>query len=120
MKQRKPCQRPKSLRVQRYMPPAPGYFTERAETAMASGTMKRRAARSQRVTEPGPAWAAAGIQRMPTMQVMAKKVTSRRPSTRFNCGGWSGIEAPGLPVGGEYRSEEHTSELQSLRHLVCR
>src|SRR5258705_7316645 len=22
--------------------------------------------------------------------------------------------------GGEFRSEEHTSELQSLRHLVCR
>src|ERR1035441_6860164 len=29
---------------------------------------------------------------------------AREPSTRF----------------GEYRSEEHTSELQSLRHLVCR
>src|ERR1035438_5120735 len=98
MKQRKPCQRPKSLRVQRYMPPAPGYFTERAETAMASGTMKSRAARSQSVTEPGPAWAAAGIQRVPTMQVMAKNVTSRRPSTRFSCGGWSDMEAPGLPV----------------------
>src|ERR1017187_5730227 len=97
MKQRKPCQRPKSLRVQRYMPPAPGYFTERAETAMASGTMKSRAARSQNVTEPGPAWAAAGIQRVPTMQVMAKNVTSRRPSTRFSSGGWSGMKARGLP-----------------------
>src|SRR5437899_9443852 len=35
-------------------------------------------------------------------------------------------EAPGDPDGGEphvpteNRSEEHTSELQSLRHLVCR
>src|SRR5438045_7145460 len=27
---------------------------------------------------------------------------------------------PGLFVKGEIRSEEHTSELQSLRHLVCR
>src|SRR5205814_10318574 len=30
---------------------------------------------------------------------------------------------PGLPcrlIGGRLRSEEHTSELQSLRHLVCR
>src|SRR5258705_9380395 len=26
----------------------------------------------------------------------------------------------GLHVGYEFRSEEHTSELQSLRHLVCR
>src|ERR1039457_5778657 len=110
MKQRKPCQRPKSLRVQRYMPPAPGYFTERAETAMASGTMKSRAARSQRETEPGPAWAAAGIQRVATMQVMAKRVTSRRPSTRFSCGCWSDMEAAGLH--GEFdgaaanRSEE--------------
>src|ERR1035438_9060657 len=25
-----------------------------------------------------------------------------------------------LPIGLAYRSEEHTSELQSLRHLVCR
>src|SRR5262245_62800397 len=25
-----------------------------------------------------------------------------------------------LSVGSVYRSEEHTSELQSLRHLVCR
>src|SRR6476659_10777428 len=24
------------------------------------------------------------------------------------------------PLGGQGRSEEHTSELQSLRHLVCR
>src|ERR1035438_10592818 len=24
------------------------------------------------------------------------------------------------PEGSDYRSEEHTSELQSLRHLVCR
>src|ERR1035441_786163 len=26
----------------------------------------------------------------------------------------------GLPAPGDDRSEEHTSELQSLRHLVCR
>src|SRR5262245_63697872 len=44
---------------------------------------------------------------------------------------WSAIVAPdiarrigatrggGLPIG-VFRSEEHTSELQSLRHLVCR
>src|SRR5438045_8288364 len=27
---------------------------------------------------------------------------------------------PGLRPLGQHRSEEHTSELQSLRHLVCR
>src|ERR1039458_1307104 len=27
---------------------------------------------------------------------------------------------PGQPLAGKVRSEEHTSELQSLRHLVCR
>src|SRR5262245_63586103 len=31
------------------------------------------------------------------------------------------IRAPEAAVGGNFwRSEEHTSELQSLRHLVCR
>src|SRR5262245_64737118 len=28
--------------------------------------------------------------------------------------------APPVRRGGHHRSEEHTSELQSLRHLVCR
>src|ERR1035438_2943936 len=31
-----------------------------------------------------------------------------------------GPYAVGLKVVEQYRSEEHTSELQSLRHLVCR
>src|SRR5205814_8862972 len=35
-----------------------------------------------------------------------------------------GLEVPrqgrGAGPGGRHRSEEHTSELQSLRHLVCR
>src|SRR5437899_4024805 len=35
---------------------------------------------------------------------------------------WSGraIRLPKPPLGTVSRSEEHTSELQSLRHLVCR
>src|ERR1035441_10891951 len=44
------------------------------------------------------------------------------PSTRtyFGSGWWNaGIEIP-APDQEFYRSEEHTSELQSLRHLVCR
>src|SRR5258705_8524924 len=30
------------------------------------------------------------------------------------------IAIPGCARGAHHRSEEHTSELQSLRHLVCR
>src|ERR1035438_10132709 len=30
------------------------------------------------------------------------------------------VRGEGKNSAGEYRSEEHTSELQSLRHLVCR
>src|ERR1017187_6873899 len=83
-KQRKPCQGPKSPRVQTYRPPAqPGYFTASAPTATASGKAKSSAAASHNVTEPGPAWAAAGIQRVPTMQAMAKRETSRRPISRL-------------------------------------
>src|SRR5262245_64163616 len=35
---------------------------------------------------------------------------------------WPAVEPlePGLRDWSRYRSEEHTSELQSLRHLVCR
>ena len=65
---------------------------------MASGTMKSNAASSHRVTDPGPAWAAAGIQRVPTMQVMANNVRSRSPSSRFSCGALSSIHALDLGV----------------------
>src|ERR1039458_1550063 len=83
-KQRKPCQGPKSPRLQTYRPPAqPGYFTTRAPTATASGKAKSSAAASHNMTEPGPACAAAGIQRVPTMQAMAKSVTSRSPISRL-------------------------------------
>ena len=82
--QRKPCQTPNSARVHAYRPPAAGYFTASLATAMASGTTKNIAVTSQRVMEPGPAWAAAAIQRVPTMQAMAKSATSRRPSSRFS------------------------------------
>src|SRR5438874_9359031 len=34
--------------------------------------------------------------------------------------GWSTDWGERLPVGGKERSEEHTSELQSRRDLVCR
>src|SRR5947199_3815937 len=33
---------------------------------------------------------------------------------------WVGVEQARLARGTVVRSEEHTSELQSLRHLVCR
>ena len=61
----------------------PGYFTASPPTTAASGAAKRIAAASHKVTEPGPAWAAAGIQRVPMMQVMDRNVTSRNPSFGF-------------------------------------
>src|SRR2546430_5636805 len=36
------------------------------------------------------------------------------------CGGGGGDTAPGTGNGGNGRSEEHTSELQSQSNLVCR
>src|SRR5205814_5594005 len=39
-------------------------------------------------------------------------------SSRIDCAVPSGVPAPS--VSRPNRSEEHTSELQSLRHLVCR
>src|SRR5258705_6811191 len=41
---------------------------------------------------------------------LLRRQPSRRPARR----------ARGGPAGGGDRSEEHTSELPSLRHLVCR
>src|SRR2546422_8122783 len=43
---------------------------------------------------------------------------STRPSRTRSSG--SGTTAPGIAVVPEPRSEEHTSELQSRLHLVCR
>jgi hypothetical protein len=50
---------------------------------MESGMRKKIAASSQRRIEPGPAWAAEAIQRVPMMQAMAKSVRSRSPSSRL-------------------------------------
>src|ERR1017187_8961718 len=94
-KQRKPCHGPKSPRVQRYSPPAPGYFTVSAATATAGGTAKKIAASSHNVMEPGTC-AAAGIQRAPTMQAMQKGVRSRNPSSRFSVGSATGRFFPQL------------------------
>src|SRR5438045_8184400 len=43
---------------------------------------------------------------------------ARFPRPAFRPG--AGALAPAQSVPGSIRSEEHTSELQSLRHLVCR
>src|SRR5215471_3421499 len=83
-KQMNPCHGPKSPRAHRYMPPDLGYFAVSDATANARGTTKKTAVSSHSVTDPGPACAAAAIQRVPTMQVMAKRVRSRRPSSRFS------------------------------------
>src|SRR5437016_4903009 len=92
-KARKPCHGPKSSRVHRYRPPAPGYFCMRAATAAPSGTAKNTAEAIQSVIDDGPACAAIAIQRGPTMQAIAKRVRSRRPSSRLRAG--SGIEIEG-------------------------
>src|SRR5438477_12315390 len=69
---------------------------------MASGTRKSTAASSHSVTEPGPACAAAGIQRVPTMHAMAKKVRSRSPNSRRNPGSARDL-APPFGVGSGTR-----------------
>src|SRR5262245_62512185 len=48
----------------------------------------------------------------------ALPISSQRPSSRLWCLLWHG--SPGYVWLAAMRSEEHTSELQSLRHLVCR
>jgi hypothetical protein len=50
---------------------------------MESGMRKKIAASTQSRIEPGPAWAAEAIQRVPMMQAIAKSVISRSPSSRF-------------------------------------
>src|SRR5205814_1611740 len=92
-KARKPCQGPKSLRVQRYKPPAPGCLIESAPTATARGTVKNTAERTQSDSDPAPACAADEIQRVPTMQLMANRVTSRRPSSRRSAAEGSGLDS---------------------------
>src|SRR5689334_7773461 len=80
---------------------------------MASGTMKRIAARNHRVTLPGPAWAAAGIQRVPTMQVIASRVMSRRPSSRLSslC---MGALRGGLAFGLEFETDAAQALIEEL------
>src|ERR1035438_10641187 len=59
--------------------------------------------------------------------VMRPVKPSRSTSIQFGAGAWAVASRAARMVGffllasrTETRSEEHTSELQSLRHLVCR
>src|SRR5215217_6404428 len=46
---------------------------------------------------------------------------SHSPTCRLTAPrGTLGYEAPAPKLGGKFRSEEHTSELQSRQYLVCR
>src|SRR5258705_3171133 len=54
--------------------------------------------------------------RLPARGVHGRFGRQRRRFSRFVAGSLGGIRA----ARGGGRSEEHTSELQSLRHLVCR
>src|SRR6201996_8232632 len=80
------------------MPPAPGYLTVSVPTAIASGTRKEIDAASQRMMVPGPAWAAAEIQRMLTMQAAENRVRSRTPISRRNLGIFPSASEGGLDV----------------------
>src|SRR3712207_6943896 len=60
----------------------------------------------------------------------SSRVRWDRSALASACGRWEGAGDPspevgrclllGMPAGGEARSEEHTSELQSRQYLVCR
>src|SRR5437899_5191066 len=67
----------------------------------------------RRSTESSPA----GERTTRTSSRLARVV---RQATQVRCGGWGA--PPPIPRRPPFawRSEEHTSELQSLRHLVCR
>src|ERR1700739_4956571 len=73
------------------MPPAPGYFTVSVPTAVASGTRKKTDAASQSTMVPGPACAAAEIQRMLIMQATENNVRSRTPSSRRSFGVFAAV-----------------------------
>src|SRR5581483_267312 len=96
-KQRKPCQGPKSRRVQAYRPPASGCLWIRAATATPSGAANSTAAAIQSSTDPGPAPAATAIQRGPMMQAIANKVRSRSPSSRWR---WTRCCLSGIQIEG--------------------
>src|SRR5258707_12201022 len=73
-KQRKPGQAPNSCRVQRYNPPAPGYFATSAATATARGTINNTAAKNQSVTEPGPELPASEIHHPEVIKMMTNRL----------------------------------------------
>src|SRR5262245_22734364 len=58
--------------------------------------------------------ARAAVMALPGVSDVAVNMTASVRATGI------GGEGPRAPVAGVKRSEEHTSELQSLRHLVCR
>src|SRR5437899_12012938 len=66
--------------------------------------------------------------RRPPISTLFPYTTLFRSQPRLSAGSTPGqlavasyiVDLQNLPRRGEARSEEHTSELQSLRHLVCR
>src|SRR5258706_11369779 len=112
--QRKPGQAPNSCRVQRYNPPAPGYFATSAATGTARDTINNTAAKNQSVMEPGPACAAIGIHRAEVMQLMANSVRSRSPSSRLRVG-LTDMCAQDPLVIRECEARQYRGEL-TLRH----
>jgi len=76
---------------------AKGFFGPDVETAFigitgesstivsAVGTKKKSAAKTQRLMEEGPLWAAAAIQRGPSTAAILNSSTSQNPISRRNC-----------------------------------
>src|SRR5262245_42972218 len=62
-----------------------------------------------------------GLDPLPKRTPLKAKITGRLQRDTYHIEKIVFQSLPGLYVTGNlYRSEEHTSELQSLRHLVCR
>src|SRR5205814_8370707 len=73
---------------------------ERAHPELIDGARKRRIARGS------------GVQPADINRLLRAREAMQKLARQFG-----GVNRKGKPFG---RSEEHTSELQSLRHLVCR
>src|SRR5437899_8159039 len=88
------------------------------ESLYTRGEMARRANRLRLI----PLLAVVGLTALGAWQALAPTPDLRGGPRRVDIPANEGVLAIGylLEEAGEHRSEEHTSELQSLRHLVCR
>src|SRR5688572_31323811 len=79
--------------------------------------------RSSDLNGVGPAWSDASFTVRPPLKIIAFSPPSGPAGTEVTIEGEGFGDAPGrnrVTIGGEVRSEEHTSELQSQSNIVCR